>query len=35
MANVTVRFFKIEKIHESSPDLEIALQNAYSSGETP
>lgn len=33
MANVTVRFFKIEKIHESSPDLEIALQNAYSSGE--
>lgn len=32
MANVTVRFFKIEKVHGSAPDLEVALQNAYSSG---
>lgn len=32
MASVTVKFFKIQKIHESAPDLEVALQNAYESG---
>lgn len=32
MARVTVRFFKIEKIHESAPDLEVALQDAYAVG---
>ncbi len=33
MATVTVRFFKIEKVHHSAPDLEVVLQNAHASGE--
>lgn len=33
MARVTVRFFRIEKIHQSAPDLEVALRNAFNSGD--
>ena len=32
MAKVTVRFFKIEKIHNSAPDLEVALKNVFATG---
>lgn len=33
MAKVTVRFFKIEKVHDTAPNLEVALQNVFASGE--
>ena len=33
MAQVTVRFFKIERVHDSAPDLEVALQSAFGSGQ--
>lgn len=33
MARITVRFFKVEKVHDSAPDLEVALQNALNSAE--
>ncbi|MEO1346434.1 MAG: hypothetical protein AAFV74_20015 [Pseudomonadota bacterium] len=33
MAKVTVRFFKIERVHETAPDLEVALQSAFASAD--
>ena len=34
MSRITVRFFKIEKIHQSAPDLEAALLGVFNSGDS-
>lgn len=34
MANITVRYFKVVKIHHSAPDLDVALRGALQAGAT-